>query len=493
MSDDPIFLSGSAEVVSTKDGDSSFLAPGLKAEIQVYSGEGFLSHERFILSRNIAYAGTKMLFDALAENECRVRKTVIISGAVPANPDAAPHPPGIIRFRSAARRGMGSFIRVVHEQGHVTWHLPVNRIWQSAALTSFHASAWEFDIPHVEPSGGKTGIFGPVGHKVVTEVAFRFLEKGSAELVELFAGKMQKRRGLGLKRFVPDRPERPFEDFEMPGDVDGKKRILLLLHGTFSSINGCFGELIRDRFFAQLSRKYAYVLGLEHDTLTVPPDTNAHELNDLLRFERLRRNYAVDIIAHSRGGLVARWLAESIVCNSPFYGGRSCAIKRVVMFGTPNSGTPVAQNLLNMINVVGNSTGYIPDEGMRNFLYAVISVIRLIGHGVERLPGIEAQSPNSEFLRDLNGPNDSGAIQYSVASSQYKPEKYLYRLLTAACGYALFNGEPNDLVVPASSVSACVPTQTFNNAWRYAGPEIHHCSFFGNARTKRFLKQALLS
>lgn len=490
MAEPPIFLDGGGGPASSEDGNSSFWAPGLKARITVYSGEGHTFHERFVLGQNIPNAGTKAFFSAAEENECRIKKTVIID--VERNEERGGLPPRFIRFRSVTRPGMGSFIRVVHEKGHVTWHLPANKVWAGAASPSFDAGAWEFDIPHVEPAGeGARGVFGFLGRKIVTEVAFRFLEAGAEALIRHTAAITQNRRGLGLKQLCPELPDGTSPDFSPPEKMRGSKRILLLLHGTFSSVDGCFGELLNDRSFAQLRRRYAYVLGLEHDTLTVAPEYNAAQARAALLRLRARGKPRVDIISHSRGGLVARCLSEFGPVTSPLCKINDGLIERLVMIGTPNSGTPAAENAMGLINLMSNSTGYIPDEALRVFLFTVISAIKLIGHGIERLPGIQAQTPGSGFLRWLNGPGDGRGTRYSAASSDFTPDNYLAKLLKTAYGYALFRGVPNDLVVPCASVTACVPTQAFAHIWRYAGPEIHHCSFFGNPRTRLFLKQAL--
>lgn len=489
MADEHIFLDGSGEPVFSKDGRSSFLAPGMKAEIAVFSGEGDTFHERFASSRNIQDIGAKMLFDALRENECRVKKTIIIKVNENADHGEGDSPPKYIRFRSAGSPGMGSFIRVVHEKGHVTWHLPLNKIWSAAASHTFNAGIWEFDIPHVEPTEGENGVFSFVGHKVITEVAFAFLEYGVEELLKHAAAAREKHRGLGLKEILPSKPAGPFLDFEVPENLGKSKRVLLLLHGTFSSIDGCFGELLRDKFFLQMSKRYEHVLGLEHDTLSVTPQDNAEVLRNTFWPRSNRRKYIIDILSHSRGGLVARCFTEY---RPRFISGYDRLIEHVVMLGTPNSGTPIARNMMSMINSVSNATGYITDDGLRIFLYTVISAIKLLGNGVEQLPGISVQAPGSQFLRSLNSPEDGRGTQYSIASSNFIPRMYLARLLKAAYGYALFNGVPNDMVVPCASVAACVPTQAFAHTLQYTGSEIHHCSFFRNPKTKAFLKQALM-
>src|SRR4029450_603895 len=88
--------------------------------------------------------------------------------------------------------------------------------------------------------------------------------------------------------------------------IDGSA--LVLVHGTFSSTQGTFQKLwthhpdLVDRLF----RKYkGQVYALDHATLGRSPIENA-----LVLVKSLRKGASLDLVTHSRGGLVAEVLAK---------------------------------------------------------------------------------------------------------------------------------------------------------------------------------------
>jgi len=103
-------------------------------------------------------------------------------------------------------------------------------------------------------------------------------------------------------------------------DLDGRRvdaltptgRVLLLVHGTFSRGDCLLRQLhtLPDgagrRFLAAARAHYTQVLVFEHPTLAVGPALNAIDLARAFAGSRAQ----VDVVAHSRGGLVARWWLE---------------------------------------------------------------------------------------------------------------------------------------------------------------------------------------
>ena len=76
-------------------------------------------------------------------------------------------------------------------------------------------------------------------------------------------------------------------------------KCLLLLHGTFSSTEGSFSAL-NGNVWQQIYTQYAHVIAYDHYTLSLSPYENALDLLKLLPQE-----IELDIMAYSRGGLVA--------------------------------------------------------------------------------------------------------------------------------------------------------------------------------------------
>jgi hypothetical protein len=104
---------------------------------------------------------------------------------------------------------------------------------------------------------------------------------------------------------------------------------LLLLHDTFSTAQATFSDWIRDPSGAPVLEKYdGRCLGFTHPTLT----SSVHENLEWLVAHLARLPGPIDVVAHGRGGLLARALAAD---------GR-LPLRRICLVGTPNKGTPLA-------------------------------------------------------------------------------------------------------------------------------------------------------
>jgi pimeloyl-ACP methyl ester carboxylesterase len=119
-------------------------------------------------------------------------------------------------------------------------------------------------------------------------------------------------------------------------------RTLLFVHGTFSNADNMLSEFKLGRralrFLNRATRgatKYDQVLFFDHPTLSVSPVMNALELGRVMAGSRGN----IDVIAHSRGGLVVRWWLEafgSSLSSAP------PARVRAVLTGSPLHGTSLA-------------------------------------------------------------------------------------------------------------------------------------------------------
>ncbi|MEQ1910795.1 MAG: CHAT domain-containing protein [Vicinamibacterales bacterium] len=245
------------------------------------------------------------------------------------------------------------------------------------------------------------------------------------------------------------------------------KRALLLVHGTFSKTAAPVEGFGPD-FIASAKQHYDVVLGFDHWTLSKTPEANAQMLADELRaFDAdLLQDARLDIVSHSRGGLVARAFCELL--------DHSAAVRNVVFIGTPNGGTDLAnpRNWASFADLLVNMTGV---EGAEYFgrlagLLAQLAVTDLVND----IPGLLAQSPESaldptSLLGRLQSATvDRKTLRYSVISSEFEPTALvpnLKKLAKAAVSTSLnasvdaLFGTANDLVVNTA------------NVWRIAQPE----------------------
>ena len=99
--------------------------------------------------------------------------------------------------------------------------------------------------------------------------------------------------------------------------TDRPVRVLLFVHGTFSSTVGAFGVLAASEdgrgFLGTLISAYDAVIGFDHKTLSVDPKQNAEALLKRLKKHQPGSDFVIDVITHSRGGLVTRSFVEQVL------------------------------------------------------------------------------------------------------------------------------------------------------------------------------------
>lgn len=240
----------------------------------------------------------------------------------------------------------------------------------------------------------------------------------------------------------------------------GNDRILLLVHGTFSKTNSPV-EGLGDDFLSWAASNYRAVIGFDHWTLSVTPRDNAEILADALAELDLGLldGARIDIIAHSRGGLVARAFSRL---------DRACyAVKHLICVATPNCGTDLANpaNWARLADMLVNLTG-LPHAEMLGRLAGLLARLA-VRRAEESVPGLLAQNPATadeeqsflRWLQDAEGRPNS--VKYAIISAEFEPAPFvpnLKKLLKAAAASAIdeavdcFFAAANDLVVNTTHV-----------------------------------------
>lgn len=194
-------------------------------------------------------------------------------------------------------------------------------------------------------------------------------------------------------------------------DLSANSRILLLVHGTFSSTTGGYAQFGETEgpgreFLTEALRTYDAVIGYDHRTLSVDPRANAEDL-----FRRLCRpapaGARIDIIGHSRGGLVARALVELVLPDREWAG----TIERIVFVGVPNSGTNLAEperwskfvDLYTNILIPTSPAGPILGAGLKRLgvLVKYLAAYAVTDGGAPGLAAMEPP-PRGEFVTGIN-------------------------------------------------------------------------------------------
>lgn len=345
--------------------------------------------------------------------------------------------------------------------------------------------------------------------QVAGKQVIKFLESNVEQgLVAITMPDPQKWQRLGDTELLP---------FKLPADRPA--RVLLFLHGTFSSTVGSFGALGvvpegRDflrralasyddvltslddprrttdpeefRRHVQEAAGFDAVLGFDHSTLSVDPLKNATDLLARLRRIKWPQPPLIEIVAYSRGGLVARSLIEHLLPGSSW----RAKIGRVVFVGCTNGGTQLAEpdnwhrfadHYTNLALGATRALALIPGaQGVTTIANQVIRgigvLIKALASGVvtdKLAPGLAAMEPDGDFVATINraqpGQPAPADAQYFAVVSDFEagkalrnggtpelPPKLLMRI--ADWGADELYGEANDLVVHVRSMTQIDPT-----------------------------------
>jgi hypothetical protein len=275
----------------------------------------------------------------------------------------------------------------------------------------------------------------------------------------------------------------------VPVPNDRPAKALLLVHGTFSSTVGSYGELAStpwgELFIQALKSNYDVILGFDHFTLKRDPAQNAETLVAALEKIAWPAGSQIDVVAFSRGGLVIRCLVDQL---SPKLR-QVLRFKRAIFVACTNEGTRLAdpKRIRAFIDLYTNlSTAACRLIGMLPQAKAVTTILNELIKGVASLvkyiaatalkegevPGLAAMWPDGAFLRQLDQPRKrksafADILNYVITSefvprltgSDVEPNELPARFLAAiAEGFVqqLMN-EGNDLVVNTSSMGAIPP------------------------------------
>ena len=392
----------------------------------------------------------------------------------------------------------GQLVLACDETGVLTWHLPVDEQQQTQPPTvrgaggvkRFLISATR-PAPASPPVAAQRSILGVIGKKLLKVLVYPLTDPVVGAVSELFAAHWEKNnRPYGLRDFGPGNFRAPTGPALGPGDWQrlASGRALLFIHGTFSTAHSAFTQ-IPDATFATLHQRYGgRVFAFNHYTLSEDPRQNvAWLLAQLPPDIRLE----LDIVSHSRGGLVARTLAEH---PSAFgFDAARVAVRRVVFAGVPNNGTPLANpdHMVKMLDRVSTALNMFPTGPIGETLEAIITVLKIVGHGaLKGLDGLAAMRPGGQFLRRLNQGSPHGPEYHAIAADFEPVDEGLKALITGSVKDAVmdrvFGQEPNDLVVPEPGVygaNGCaafpIPGQRQLRVPAQAG--VVHTTLFGHA------------
>ncbi len=319
-------------------------------------------------------------------------------------------------------------------------------------------------------------------------------------------------KGMDPKRWVTADPPAAVPDDLFNGQP---KRVLLLVHGTFSNTRGSFGQLTtHDEGKTFLETAYDYydaVLGFDHKTLADSVETNVEQIKAVLG--ALPAGTVIDTIAYSRGGLVYRVLAEEAL---PDLGWRKAVFVGCTNAGThlasPENWRALADIYTNVIMAGAKFTATLMGGGVLNSLielgikslgeFVTILPRRAVVEG--HVPGLASMDPDGATVRRLNAATTTRpARAYYAISSDFEPGldfgqgigPALSRALLDKVTDDLWQNRANDLVVDTASMNNVGGRQAWMgqvNAYPRSG-DCYHTIYFSLDKTTRQLGHWLIT
>ncbi|MEM8558772.1 MAG: CHAT domain-containing protein [Bacteroidota bacterium] len=321
--------------------------------------------------------------------------------------------------------------------------------------------------------------------KVVAKHTMKFLERHvQTGLVVISRKQVEKEPPASLYSHAKWTLHRDPATLKLP--EDRPPRILLMVHGTFSSTVGSYGALgetdAGKAFLREAARTYDLILGFDHATLSEDPMENALRLEELLSELPWRRDAppVFDAVAFSRGSLVLRSLIEVVLPDTqlPF------KFERAILVGATNGGTQLAEPdnwkaLIDLYtNLIGGASRLLSlvapgAAGAAGIVSGLLSGIGsfakyLATESVTRggVPGLAAMEPQGDFVTTLNAHNPgqpgAGSLSYYAITSDFEfdgdldahPELPKRLLIQLADGFVdRLMGHRNDLVVDTPSMT----------------------------------------
>jgi len=362
-------------------GDVVLTTPGLVGTVEVHyaGGSGMRAAEQT----------TQAFLESLDRTGVEEQLTIEITGAAEVDGAEGSRAAGgdtdIVIEVPGPGTGLGQLLLYVAEDRTVSWHLPVDISADAQDVASRGGDRRTYRVPRAVPppeqaSGpaGHRGLTGAIASKLLKVLVFPLLDPLLGRVGDFFAARWEQHHRRNLLRSFETAAYRIAAAAPAPDWATlSAGPALLFLHGTASQSHTAFGRL-PESLLAELHHRYGgRVLALDHFTVSVDPTENARWLAAALPDGA---GLVVDVIAHSRGGLVGRVLAEH--AEELKLGGK-LAVRTLVMVGTPNAGTSLAdrEHLGRLLDRLTNLAQLIPDNPVTDTIDVVLTVLKQLAVG----------------------------------------------------------------------------------------------------------------
>jgi pimeloyl-ACP methyl ester carboxylesterase len=260
--------------------------------------------------------------------------------------------------------------------------------------------------------------------------------------------------------------------------VAAAKNVLLLVHGIIGDTDAIVKglKLAKDANGKSVDQRFDLVLTYDYESLSTPISETAVKLKQQLADAGLHDNDGrrLTLLAHSMGGLVSRWFIEREGGNK--------VVDHLVMFGTPNDGSPfgnigLARQLSSVLTTLAISAFpvFAPYGG---------ALVYLLNRSTKVPPPLEQMDPTSDFIKTLNASVDPG-VQYTIIAGNIRDyresvDQFVVRLLAKVGRGSLFDrlfqNAGHDIAVSSDSIRGVADTRA--PAPRKENAACHHLNYF---------------
>lgn len=348
----------------------------------------------------------------------------------------------------------GQVLLEVDATGVLRWHLPLAPAGPLAGAdrgteTVFRVPISQIPVPAESDPPADRGIVAVGVRKALHLLRFP-LRKAGEQAGEASAAWWERRyRRYGLAVVRPDTLGDPIDD-QMPSAAEwamlAEGPALLFLHGTFDRARSAFRGLAQSDALAQLYRGYCgRILAFDHPTVHLDPTANARQFVETVPAST---RLTVDVLAHSRGGLVGRCLQRALDQHP------NIRVRRMVHVATPNAGTALVRGrrVEQFLDVLTNILSLFSDDKVAIPLEGIVEVVTQLAQGVrDGLDGLTAMDPDGPFLAALDAPVGDPSECHAIATN-YEPQRGSLPARALDAVMDLVFGVTNDLVVPTIGV-----------------------------------------
>jgi hypothetical protein len=360
------------------------------------------------------------------------------------------------------------------------WHLPLTPSGQPEGAdrgteTVFRVPIAQIPVPAEPGAPADRGIVAVGVRKALHLLRFQLRTVGRVAGEALVTWWERRYRPYGLAIVGPDTLGNKIDNLA-PSAAEwamlAEGPALLLMHGTFDRARSAFHGLTHE-VLAQLHHGYGgRILAFDHPTLHVDPAANARQFIDTVP---AGTRLTVDVLGHSRGGLVGRCLQRALDQHP------SIAMRRMVHVATPNAGTPLVsgRRIEKFVDALTNVMSFFPDDTVAVPLEGIVEVVTQLAQGVrDGLDGLTAMDPDGAFLAGLDAPiGDPGGCH--AITTDYEPRRGVPARALDAVMDLIFR-TPNDLVVPTQGVYDARKYKVAEPLIVPADQMVSHNTFFGN-------------